>query len=62
MGEATYKLDDMTIDDIIEVLQSLVFNSYGRTTPKERYAISRAVDLIKCRSVKNMGGKVNENN
>lgn len=53
MSEATYTLDDMTIDDIIEVLQSLVFNSYGRTTPKERYAISRAVDLIKCRSVKN---------
>lgn len=53
MSEAMYTLDDMTIDDIIEVLQSLVFNSYGRTTPKERYAISRAVDLIKCRRVKN---------
>lgn len=53
MSGTTYTLDDMTIDDIIEVLQSLVFNSYGRTTPKERYAISRAVDLIKCRSVKN---------
>lgn len=53
MSEATYTLDDMTIDDIIEVLQSLVFDSHGRTTPKERYAISRAVDIIKCRSVKN---------
>lgn len=46
--EETRALVEMSDDEVIETLQTLVFGSYGRTTPKERYAVSRAIDIIRC--------------
>lgn len=45
--EETRALVEMADEELIDTLESLVFGSYGRTTPKERYAVSRAIDIIK---------------
>ena len=37
----------MTIEQIIDILQGLVFNSFNRTTKKEREALDEAIEILR---------------
>ena len=37
----------MTIEQIIDILQGLVFNNFNRTTKKEREALDEAIKILK---------------
>ena len=39
--------DNMSNEEVIEVLKGIVFNSFDRTTPKERQALHLAIKSLK---------------
>ena len=47
MEISTNSYPKMTIEQIINILQGLVFNSFNRTTKKEREALDEAIKILR---------------
>jgi len=45
-NEMTTKSPDMSNEEVIDVLKGMVFNSFDRTTPKEREALDFAIKSL----------------